>query len=110
DIAMYVLRPQADPVHRRQVTDRVALMRVQHELRSRRRARSEVKKERIIHPRVRIRCKLRRFVVGVVVILPAANRLADGDSAELRSQILELLYYRAGRNYMPSVCTLHAVP
>src|SRR6185369_16271714 len=45
DVPMDVVRPQADPIHGREMADGIALVRVQHHLGLRRRAGREVEEE-----------------------------------------------------------------
>ena len=92
DVAPRVLRPagggdvevdvaglEADPVHGRQVTDRVADLRVLDQLRLARRTGGEVEEQRVVRGRVHLGhgTVVRR---RVVVVEPTLDRRADGDA------------------------------
>ena len=64
DVEMHVARPQPEPIHRRQVADRIALMAVQHELRRRRGAGGEIEQHRIVRPRLAVRRKIRGRLIS----------------------------------------------
>ena len=74
DVQMHVARPQADPIHRRQMADRIALVTVQDELRLRRRAGGEIKQQRIVGARFAVRRERRRRRVALLVRCPARRR------------------------------------
>ena len=64
---------QPQPVHRRQMPDRIGPVRVQHQLRLRRRAGGEIQQQRIVRIRLAIRAKVGRGGQQVVVAGPAGT-------------------------------------
>ena len=86
---MHVAGTQAEPIHGRQMPDRIALMTVQHELGRRRGAGGEIKKERIVGAGFAVGRELRRRVVAFFVRHPAGRRAADGDACVIAGQLGE---------------------
>ena len=109
DVQVHVAGAQAEPVHRRQVADRVALVGVQHQLGFGGRARGEVEQQRVARLRRPIGHELGRRVRAVGVALPTRDRAADGDARVVAGQRRELVGLRAGRDHVPHRAALHAV-
>src|SRR5439155_3401914 len=64
DVQVDVARLQADPEHRRQMPDWIALMRMEYELGLRGRTRGEVEQQRIGRARLAVRFERSRLLVG----------------------------------------------
>ena len=65
NVEMHVAGPQPEPIHRRQMADRIALMAVQDELGRRRGAGGEIEQQRIVRPRFAVRRELRGRLIAV---------------------------------------------
>ena len=88
---MAVVGLEADPVHGRQVADRVGLVGVQHQLGLGGRARSEVKQQGIINPGHRVGGERLGLGGRLLERLPARGRAAHGDAGIVARQTLELV-------------------
>ncbi len=86
---MHVTGLQPKPVHGREMADGIALMAVQHELRLRRRAGGEVKKQRIGGARLAIRREDGRCRVARREGVPSGRSAADGDARVVAGKIDE---------------------
>ena len=86
---MQIAGAQPDPIHRRQVADRIALMAVQNELRRRRGARGEIKQHRIVGARLAVGRKRGRRRIAGLEGNPAWNLLADHDAGVVARQVGE---------------------
>jgi hypothetical protein len=100
---------QADPVHGRQVADRVTLMRMLDQLRFGRGARREVQQQRISGVRDAFGGKLRRCIIGRGKVDPAVARRADRDAGERHVECVELGQLRAVDHHELRAADLHTV-
>ena len=98
DVPVTIAGLQADPVHRREVADGIALMRVHHELGLGGRARREIQQHRIAGARRRrsamnaaSACRRR------IVSMPLCRRVADRDSGERAGHAGELRHVGRAR-------------
>ena len=82
NVEMHVVGLQAEPVHGRQMADRIARVRVQHQLRLRRGAGSEIEQQRVARPRRRVRLEMRARPHELGPVAPARRRAADGDTRQ----------------------------
>ena len=82
NVEMHVVGLQAEPVHGRQMADRIARMRVQHQLRLRRGAGGEIEQQRVARPRRRVRLEMRARPHELGPVAPARRRAADGDARQ----------------------------
>ena len=105
DVEMDVAGQQTEHEHRREVTDRIGAVRMQHELGLRRRSRREVEQHRIVGIGFRVGRERRRRVQEIVVAMPARRRVADRDPGQL---LLEAR--RTSRCRPPAVTTWRARP
>jgi hypothetical protein len=100
-----VARLQADPVHRRQVADGIALVRVQHEFRPRRGAGREVQQQRIGGQRLALGHEHAHHRVAGGVIMPAFiaafMRAAHRDAGKTTRQRGELVRLGCLRDHVP---------
>ena len=88
-VDVHVAGLQPDPVHRRQVPDRVADVRVLDQLRQRRGAGGEVQQQRVLRVGRPVHRERPRLVVAVAVAQPALDRLADGDAQVVAADVRE---------------------
>ncbi len=109
DVQVHVARPQAEPVHRRQVADRIALLVVQHELRLGRGAGGEVEQQRIRRARLALRREGSRALQQRVVLRPARGA-ADRDARDGGIEPLELRRIAAIGDDVPHPPAREAVP
>jgi hypothetical protein len=77
----------AEPVHRRQMPDRIALVAVQYQLGLGGRAGGEIEQQRITRSRLAVRRELRRRLVGRLPGVPPRGRAADGNARVVARQI-----------------------
>ena len=82
NIEMHVVGLQAEPVHRRQMADRIAGVRVHHQLRLRRGAGGEIEQQRVARPRRRVGFEMRARPQQLAPVAPARRRAADGDARQ----------------------------
>ena len=88
DVPVHVAFTQSDPVHRREVADRIAHVRVQHHLRLRRRAGREVEEKRVVAARLPIGLEIADAIGGIGD--PPRARQADDDAREVTRDLVEL--------------------
>ena len=106
---MHVAGLQADPVHRRQVPDRIGGMGVLDQLGLGGRPRREVEEQRVGGHRHGVWRERRVDVTGVGVAQPAVNRLTDCDPCVRTRHVVELGRVRRRHDDMTGVAALHAV-
>src|SRR6266536_2359067 len=94
DVHVHVALADAEPVHRGEVADRIARVRVEHELRLRGRAGGEVQEHRVVRVRVALRQEDAALVVRLVVGRPPGDLLADDHLREARVERAQLLRAR----------------
>ena len=94
-------RLQAQGEHRRQAADRIRPVRMQHELRFRRRAGGEIQQQRIVGVGFRVRREIRRGFPQIVERVPAFDRLADGDARQVLAEAVEFAGFRRCRDDVP---------
>jgi hypothetical protein len=82
DVEMHVVGLQTEPVHGREMADRIARVRVHHQLRLRRGARGEIEQQRVARPRRRVRLETRARPQQIAPVAPARRRAADGDARQ----------------------------
>src|SRR4029450_13780363 len=87
---MDVARTKADPVHRREMPYRIALVRVHHELGLGRRPRCEVEEQRIRCASPDVGREAGGEATGFSEVQPAGSGLADGHTSEITSQSIDL--------------------
>ena len=109
DVQVHVVRPQADPVHGREVADRVALVRVQHELGLGGRARGEIEQQRVVHGGRAVGGEDRVVAVGLLEGDPAGGGAADADAAVVARQIREFRRVARTGDDVAHVAALQAV-
>ena len=90
DVEMDVAGPQAQPVHGREMADRIALVAVQDQLRLAGGAGGEIEQQRIGRPGLAVRHECGRRRIGVLVVLPARRRAADDDPRVVAGEVVEL--------------------
>src|SRR5271165_3124753 len=101
DIAVDIARPQPDPVHGREMSNRIRDVRMQHELGLRRRTRREVELHRIAGPRLSVRLKFHRSIVPILVSMPSGRSRSYNNA---RATFLQLAKPRY------AICSTHDVP
>src|SRR6202007_304933 len=101
DITVDVARLQPDPIHSREMSNRVAYLRVYHELGLGRGTRREVKLHQIVAPRFSLWLKSRRNTVAIFVCLPFTHWSPYDDAGVVFSQSVEL---------RRAICVAHDVP
>ena len=89
DVEVHVARLQTEPVHRRQVSDRIAHVSVLDQLRFRRGARREVQEQRVIRGRRSVRREGAPGGREVVVRHPFLDRIADRDAGQRTGDVRE---------------------
>ena len=110
NVHVNVARAQSQPVHRRQVADWVALVRVQHQLGLGGRARGEVEQHGIGGEGRGVGHVRGRGAGGVAEWPPAGGRVAAHRDARVTAgQRFELDRLGAGRDHVPHLAALHAV-
>jgi len=104
---------QADPVHRRQMPHRVALVAVQHQLGLGRGARGEVQEQRVVGPGRGVGDVRRGRLQRGRVVLPARRHLArrstDHDARVIAGEHVELGRGRRSADHVPDGTALEAV-
>jgi hypothetical protein len=109
DVEVDVAGLHAEPVHRRQMPDRIALVAVQDELGLGRRAGGEIEQQRIARPGLAVRHELRRRLVGRLPGKPARRRPADDDARVVAWQIGEFSGIVGAGHDMPHTAAREAV-
>ena len=89
DVEMHVAGQQAEPVHRREMADRIGAVRVQHELGLRRRAGGEIEQHRIVGVGLAVGRERGGRLQEIVVAMPARRRVADRDPGQLLLEAVE---------------------
>ena len=108
NVEMRVAGPDPEPVHRREMPDRIARMGVHHELRARRRARGEIEEHRVVglgRAVGREDFAAEKRVVGA----PAGRRLADRDALDAVGKAGEFLRIGAMRDQIFRLAPLDPV-
>ena len=106
---MTVVGLEADPVHRRQVADRIGLVGVQHQLGLGGGARGEVQQQRVVDAGHAVRGEDVGLCRSLLEGLPARGRATHGDAPEIARQVLELVGVRLADHHMPDLAALDAV-
>src|SRR5262249_16884872 len=109
DVPMHVSGPRTNPVHRRQVTDRVGLMGMKDQLRLGGRARGEIEKQRIVAVRRTIWYERRAGDLRSVEIVPLRRRFADADARKRFRYLVEFRCQARSSNDMCDPSALEAI-
>ena len=109
DVEVHVARLQADPVHGAEVTHRVALVRVQHQLGLGRGAAGEVKQQRIGGLGGAVGREGGGHAAAVVEVQPARHRRADRNAGVAAGQRGKLGGVLAGHHHVAHVAALQPV-
>src|SRR5208337_5273578 len=89
DITVDVARPQPDPVHGREMSNRIRDVRVQHEFGLRRRTGGKVELHRIARPSFSVRLKFRRSIVSILVRMPSGHSPSYNNLGATSLQVAE---------------------
>ena len=109
DRQMNIARTQTQPVHRREVTDRVGDVCVLHELRATGRAGGEIVQQRVGRERAGVRHPIGRSAERLVVIGPSLWAVPDADAGHLLRQEGELVDMIPGCDHVRDRAALEAV-
>ncbi len=109
DVPMHVTGLQSEPVHGRQMPDRIALLAVQHQLGFRGRAGGEIEQLRVGCQGRTVGHELVRPLVSLFELLPAGNCATDGDARVVAGQAAELVGVRMADHHMPHLAAVEAV-
>ena len=101
DREVHVTGPQAEPVHRGEVTDRVRRVGVLDELRPARGSRGEVVQQRLVHPGAGVILRCRRRQERVLVGGPVRRAGSDPDAGDRGADAVELVRVGAGGDDIP---------
>ncbi|KFB72305.1 MAG: hypothetical protein AW09_002513 [Candidatus Accumulibacter phosphatis] len=106
---MHVAGLQSEPVHGRQMPDRITLLAVQHQFGFRGRAGGEIEQLRVGRQGRAVGFELARPLVSVFELLPAGDRPTDGDARVVAGQAAELVGVRVADDHMPHLATVETV-
>ena len=109
DVPVHVAGLQPEPVHRRQVPDRIALLAVQYQLGFRGGAGRKVQKLRVGRLGRPVGLEVAGSLVGLFKLLPAGHRAADGDACVVAGQVAELFGVRVADDHVSYLAAVEAV-
>jgi len=109
DVQVYVVGPDPNPIHGSEVTDRIALVSMQHELGQSGRPRSEIQHERIGRVGLAVWNEVGALLVGLRIGCPAWFRAADEYASVIAAQAGKFFGQSREGDHVPGLAAIEAV-